>query len=59
MQIELTEEETETLREMLHAYLPEIRREAARTDDREMRHAMVQRQDLCERLVEQLDAAAR
>jgi hypothetical protein len=54
MRLELTEEETTTLRSLLHDYLPDLRREVAGTDAREMRHELVKRQDLCERLLARL-----
>ena len=54
MRLELTEEETITLRSLLHNYLPDLRREVAGTDAREMRRELVKRQDLCERLLAQL-----
>jgi hypothetical protein len=54
MRLELTEEETATLRALLRNYLPDLRREVAATDARDMRHELVMRQDLCERLLAQL-----
>jgi len=57
MQIDLTDDEVNTLRSLLHDYLPELRMEVARTDAREFRHELVKRQDLCERLVKELDQA--
>lgn len=54
MQLALTEPETEILRDLLIAYLPELKREVARTERRTLRHALVQRQELVERLLEQL-----
>lgn len=59
MQIDLTEDETRTLRAMLHDYLPSLRREVARTDSHEFRHELVMRQDLCERLLGLLDEVPR
>lgn len=58
MQLALSDEETTILRDLLAAYLPELRREVARTDRHELRHALVQRQDLAERLLEQLGSPA-
>jgi hypothetical protein len=58
MQLALTEEETEILRDLLDAYLPELKREVARTERHSLRHALVQRQDLVERLLEQLGTMA-
>jgi hypothetical protein len=54
MQLALTEEETGILRDLLDAYLPELKREVARTDRHSLRHVLVQRQELVERLLEQL-----
>jgi hypothetical protein len=54
MRLELTDEETATLRAMLHDYLPDLRREVAATDGREMRHELAKRQDLCELLLTRL-----
>lgn len=54
MRFELTEEDTATLRALLRNYLPDLRREVAATDARDMRHELVMRQDLCERLLAQL-----
>ena len=56
MQLELTTTEAETLRGMLDAYLPAIRREVARTEERTLRHELVERQELCERLLARLGA---
>jgi chemotaxis protein CheY-P-specific phosphatase CheC len=55
MQLVLTDQEAETLRDLLEAYLPELRREIARTEHHEMRHALVLRQELAERLAEDLE----
>jgi hypothetical protein len=54
MQLALTDSEAEILRDLLHAYLPELEREVARTDRHSLRHVLVQRQNLAERLLEQL-----
>lgn len=57
MQLNLTNEEAHVLRSMLHDYLPSLRLEAARTDAREMRHELVMRQEVCERVLELLEQA--
>lgn len=54
MQLTLTDHDSEILREVLHDYLPALQREAARTEQREFRHLMIERQELVERLLEQL-----
>jgi hypothetical protein len=54
MQLALTDSEAEILRDLFLAYLPELEREVARTDRHALRHALVQRQELVERLLEQL-----
>jgi len=55
MQLSLSEDETRTLRVLLHDYLPELRREVARTEVREFRHELLKRQELCERLLDVLE----
>jgi hypothetical protein len=54
MQVLLSDDEASLLRDLLADYLPALRREVARTERHDLRHLMVQRQDLVERLVEQL-----
>ena len=54
MQLILSDDDTALLRDLLADYLPALRREVARTERHELRHLMVQRQELVERLVEQL-----
>ena len=57
MQIELTEDEVHTLRMLLEDYLPQLRREVARTEAAEFRHEMVRREEVCEHLVDLLRRA--
>jgi hypothetical protein len=59
MKLDLTESEAEILRDLLLAYLPELEREVARTDSHTLRHALVQRLELAERLLEQLGSPSR
>jgi len=54
MDIELSDDEAETLRGLLQDSLPELKFEVARTDSKEFRHILVKRQELCERLLDQL-----
>ncbi len=54
MQIHLTDQEAHDLHDLLHDYLPALRREVARTDAKAFRHLLVQRLDLAERLLEDL-----
>jgi hypothetical protein len=57
VRLDLTEDEAHALRVLFHDYLPDLRREVARTEDREFRHELVKRQDLCERLLGELERA--
>ena len=58
MQVELTTEEASTLRALLRDTIPDLKREIARADDRQFRHELVQREELCERLIARLDSNA-
>jgi hypothetical protein len=42
----------------LQAYLPDLRREMSRTEAKPLRHELVLRVELCERLVTQLGSSA-
>jgi hypothetical protein len=57
MDLTLSDDEVQTLQGLLHDYLPELTFEAARTDGAELRHILVKRQTLCERLLQQLQEA--
>jgi hypothetical protein len=57
MQLELTADEARALHDMLRDALPDLRREVARTDAHDFRHELVQRQELCERLIARLGPA--
>jgi hypothetical protein len=54
MPLVLSDEDAAMLRELLADYLPSLRREVARTEQHDLRHFMVLRQELVERLLEQL-----
>jgi hypothetical protein len=58
MQLILSSEEAVLLRDLLADYLPALRREAARTEQHDLRHLMVQRQELVERLMDELERQA-
>jgi hypothetical protein len=58
MQLSLSQDEAVTLRDLLADYLPALRREVARTEQHDLRHLMVQRQELVERLVDELERQA-
>ena len=55
MQLTLSSDDAILLRDLLADYLPALRREVARTEQHDLRHLMVQREDLVERLVEELE----
>ena len=57
MLLDLTPQDAHMLRELLQDYMPKLKREVARTDVHTLRHEMVQRQELCERIIERLAAA--
>ena len=56
MRLDLSTSEANILHDLLHAYLPDLRREVARTENREFRHTMEQRQEICERILQALEA---
>jgi hypothetical protein len=58
MHVDLTAEEATTLKGLLSDCIPDLKREIARADDRRFRHQLVQREELCERLIARLDADA-
>ena len=58
MQLIISPDEMVILRDLLSSYLPALRREVARTEQHELRHLLVQRLDLGERLLDQLAAPA-
>lgn len=56
MLLDLTQDDARMLRELLEDYMPQLKREVARTDVHSLRHEMVQRQELCERILARLAA---
>ena len=58
MILDLTLEDARMLSELLQNYLPELKREVARTEVKTLRHELVLRQELCERLLERLAVTA-
>jgi hypothetical protein len=58
MDMTLSDDEAETLQELLRDYLPQLKFEVARTDAFELRHVLAKRRDLCERLLDELDGAS-
>ncbi len=58
MHLILSDDDTVLLRDLLADYLPALRREVARTERHELRHLMVQRQELVERVLAQLEQVA-
>ena len=59
MELELRDAEARTLHDLLGDTLPDLRREVARTEKHDFRHALVERQELCERLVARLESSDR
>ena len=59
MQLTLTDRDVAVLREALLSYLPEPRMEIARTDSRAYREPLLERERLFDRLLTELERAAR
>jgi hypothetical protein len=58
MQLTLTNREAEILRGLLQDYLPDLKREVARTEQHQLRHLFVERQELVERMLVQITPGA-
>jgi hypothetical protein len=54
MILDLTQDDARMLSELLQNYLPDLKREMARTEVKTLRHDLVLRQELVERLLERL-----
>jgi hypothetical protein len=55
MQITFTDSEARTLRDFLRDHLQDLKFEVARTDVKSLRHTLLERQELIERLLALLD----
>ena len=58
MRLDMSSEEARALTDALNEYLPGLRREASRTEQRGLRHELVQREEIVERLLARLQAEA-
>ena len=58
MHVDLTTEEAATLKGLLNDCIPDLKREIARTENHQFRHELVQREELCERLIARLASDA-
>jgi hypothetical protein len=58
MDVTLSDDDVQTLRGLLHDYLPELKWEMARADGPELGHVLVKRETLCDRLLEELRPAS-
>ena len=54
MMLDLSQDDARMLNEVLQNYLPELKRELARTEVKTLRHELVLREEFCERLLERL-----
>jgi len=58
MPLLLPDEDAVLLRDLLADYLPSLKREVARTEQHDLRHQLVLRQELVERLLDRLGQPA-
>jgi hypothetical protein len=58
MTLDLTPEDARMLAKLLRDYLPQLQREESHTEVKALRHELVLREELCERLMERLAAAS-
>ncbi|MEW6270460.1 MAG: hypothetical protein AB1689_14310 [Thermodesulfobacteriota bacterium] len=54
MQLDLTDHQAELLRGLLGDHLPDLQREAARAEQHELRHLLIERQELVKDLLRKL-----
>ncbi len=54
MQLTLTDEESQALHDLLLAHLPQLEMEVARTDERDLRRVLLERQEVAKRLLGEL-----
>lgn len=54
MNLDLTETEARILQAFLRDTLPALRHEVSRTEQRDVRHLLAEREELCERLLMEL-----
>jgi hypothetical protein len=54
IQLTLTEDDARTLRDFLHDHIQALQFEVARTEAKDLRHVLLARQELIERLLAQL-----
>jgi hypothetical protein len=59
MELTLSDEEARTLRDFLRDHFHDLQIEVARTEVKDLRHMLVIRQELIERLLAQLEKALR
>lgn len=57
MMLDLTPEEADRLRHLLDDYLPDLKREMSRTEEKTLRHELVLREELLERIIARLGGA--
>jgi len=55
MLLDLSDKDARTLQAFLRDTLPALRREVSRTEHRDMRHLLAEREELCEQLLVQLN----
>jgi hypothetical protein len=59
MQLTLSEREADLLCGLLQDHLPDLQREAARTEQHDLRHLLIERQEVVQRLLKMLESRGR